>query len=154
MTTKPKRFKEMKDLTKGEREVLEKWRTANGCATFDFKNDDIIIHDGGLFAIADEPKRKQNFKVSFKKSEKPITFPNGKKITGSEVIFTKEAGTHIEHNYQVIIWPSELDDTINYLNRLKKVLNNVGIETDRSVKWQKGLYKVWKNGKWIWEKRK
>jgi len=151
---KPKKFKELKDLTKAERDILEKWRMANGCVTFDYDTDDILIHDGGLFGMEDKHKRVQNTKITFKKSANVHRFPNGKKITGSEVIFTKIPGTHIEHNYVAYQWPSELDDTIDWMKRLKKVLNSVGIETDRSLNWEKGLYKVWKNGKWVWEKRK
>ena len=152
--TKPKRFKELKDLTPEEKEFLDKWRMANGCVTFDYANDDILIHDGGLFGMEDKQKRVQNTKITFKKSNTTHTMPNGKKITGSEIISTKIPGTHIDHNYVAYQWPSELDDTINWLKGLKRVLNKVGIETDRSVKWQKGLHKVWKNGKWIWEKKK
>ena len=151
---KLKKFKELKDLTKAERDILEKWRMANGCITFDYDTDDVLIHDGGLFGMEDKYKRVQNTKITFKKSNTVHKMPNGKRITGSELISTKVPGTHIEHNYIAYQWPSELDETINWLKGLKRVLNSVGIETDRSVKWQKGLYKVWKNGKWIWEKRK
>jgi hypothetical protein len=144
----------MKDLTKKEVEILDKWRMANGCVTFDYKEDDILIHDGGLFAIVDEPKRSQNVKITFSKIDKYHTMPNGKKMKFHEMLSEKRPGTHIDHNYRVIVWPSELDDTINFLNRLKRTLNKLGIETDRSVKWQKGLYKVLRKGKWVWEKRK
>lgn len=149
---KPKQFKELKDLTKEERDILEKWRMANGCITFDYENDDILIHDGGLFGMEDKPKRVQNTKVSFAKKPSYHTL-GGKKHMFHEIIFTKMPGTYIQHNYVAYQWPSELDDTIEWMKRLKRVLNKVGIETNRSLNWQKGIYKVWKNGKWVWEKR-
>jgi len=99
MKKQTRKHKRLKDLTSKEREILEKWREANGCVTFDYENDDILIHDGGLFGMEDKPKRKQNFNIKFKKSNTTYKFPNGKPITGSEVIFIKKPGTYIQHNY-------------------------------------------------------
>ena len=139
MVTKKHKYKELKDLSKEEMTILEKWRMANGCVTWDLKDDNILIHDGGLFSIDDDVKRKQNFDIKFEKSKTPHRMPNGKLITGNEMIKINKPGTHLEHNYKAYVWPSELDETIQFLQSLKRVLNKVGIETDRSVKWQKKL---------------
>jgi len=147
MKKQTRKYKELKDLSDKEREILERWLTANGCVTFDYKNDDILIHDGGLFAMEDRPKRKQNFELKFIKPNTTHKFPNGKPITGSEVIFIKKPGTYIQHNYIAYQWPSELDETIQWFMSLKRVLNKVGIETNRSLIWKKRLFKEVKKEK-------
>jgi len=140
MKKRTKKYKEFKDLSTKEREILEKWRNANGCVTFDYKNDDILIHDGGLFGMEDRPKRKQNTKMKFGKLLK-TTMPNGKVLKSHEILFEKMPGTYIEHNYLIYQWASELEETIQWFTRLKRVLNKVGIETNRSVIWKKELFK-------------
>jgi len=136
-----KKYKELKDLTIKEREILEKWIMNNGCVTFDYENDDILIHDGGLFAMEDKPKRVPNSKITFSKKAS-FHMMGGKKLKFHEMIHTKLPGTYIQHNYIAYQWPSELDETIQWFRRLKRVLNKVGIETNRSLIWQKGLSNI------------
>jgi len=154
MKKQTRKHKRLKDLTSKEREILEKWREANGCVTFDYENDDILIHDGGLFGMEDKPKRVQNSKITFSKKSS-FTLIGGKKHKFHEMIHTKLPGTYIQHNYIAYQWPSELDETIQWLTKLKRVLNKVGIETNRSLVWQKEISKaVKKENKKKKEKKK
>jgi len=141
MKKQTKKHKRLKDLTAKEREILEKWIMENGCITFDYENDDILIHDGGLFGMEDKPKRVQNSKITFSKKAS-FHMMGGKKHKFHEMIHTKLPGTYIQHNYIAYQWPSELDETIEWFKGLKRILNKVGIETDRSLKWQKGLFEA------------
>ena len=52
--------------SKSKKEIINKWIMKNGCVSFDLKNKDIIIHDGGLFPI-ESKKVKRHKIVGYKK---------------------------------------------------------------------------------------
>jgi len=115
-------MKKLKDLTKKERSILEAWITRNGACKLDYKNNDVLLGDGGLFSI-----EKENYKAhkitGYKKQ------PDG----SVQVIFSKKRIVPSEH-YWAQLWVRELDETINYLIRLKKILNKQGISTTPNKK--------------------
>ena len=103
-------------------EKMRDWIKNNGACSFDYKDRDIILHDGGLFSIEKEKKRGRKI-VGYKK------LPNGM----TEILFSKNKPIWREH-YKAIVWMEELDDIINYLRRMKKMLNSLGIKTNFSLK--------------------
>lgn len=111
MVTKSKR------ITKKQKEVMEKWIIKNGGCYFDYKNKDIILPDGGLFYIG-KKKYKARKIVGYKK------LPDG----CIEILFSKKKKVPSE-TYEATIWMSELDEIINYLKRMKKMLNKIRIKT-------------------------
>lgn len=107
-----------KRITNKDELVMKKWISRNGACYFNCKNHDIILPDGGLFSI--EKKKYMARKIlGYKK------LPNG----NSRVIFSKKKIVPSE-TYEATIWMEELDETINYLRRMKKMLNKLGIRTD------------------------
>ncbi len=107
----------MKRITKEQKKIMEKWIKNNGACSFDYKNGDIILHDGGLFSIEKKKVRLRKI-VGYKK------LPDGY----TQIIFSKKRLLKDEA-YHATIWMEELQETINYLNRMKKMLNKVGIKT-------------------------
>ena len=108
---------------KAKQKIVDEWISKNGACSIDLKNTDIILHDGGLFAI--EEKEVMRHKI--------LGFKNAKTPGYREVIFSKkktEKGT--EHF--ITLWFQELDGTINYLKRLKKLLNKLGYNTNLQLK--------------------
>ncbi len=108
---------------KAKQEIIEEWINKNGACSIDSKNKDIILYDGGLFAI--EEKEVMRHKI--------LGFKNAKTPGFKEAIFSKkktEKGT--EHF--ITLWFQELDETINYLKRLKKLLNKLGYNTHLQLK--------------------
>jgi hypothetical protein len=114
-----------KKLTKKECEEINlKWKMKNGCSNFDFKEKNMIIYDGGLFPIC-EKEVMRNKVLGTKK----IKFDfNGKETNGYKVIFSKKKYKDKE-NY-VVIWFSELRETIEHLQRAEKLLKKLGYNTD------------------------
>ncbi|TAL57993.1 MAG: hypothetical protein EPN86_00970 [Nanoarchaeota archaeon] len=90
----------------------------NGACTVDFKNRNIILHDGGLFYIDSKRVRRHKI-IGFKK------LSNG----ASEVLFSKKA-TIKDINHEAVLWFEELRETINYLKRLERFLNSQGYKTN------------------------
>ena len=98
---------------------MKKWQSKNGACYFDYKNRDIILPDGGLFSI--EKKKYMAHKIiGYKK------LPNG----NTKILFSKKKLIPSE-TYEATVWMSELDETINYLKRMKKMLNSMAIKTSR-----------------------
>lgn len=154
----------MKNMNK--KSIIDKWIERNGAAEFDLKNKDIILYDGGLFSIENIPKIKEWTKVVKRKAEKrifngkeqtvyPIDFVPKKykgKVNPDKVFnFIKkkiDKGETFEEevlhffnkekmdNLTSIIWFEELDETINYLISMKRMLNNIGYKTNNSQKWK------------------
>lgn len=148
---------------KEKEKIVNEWINKNGAAEFDLKNRNIILYDGGLFSMENLPKIKAWTKYKKGKPEKitlngkestvyPINFiprkykgkvdPNkvfnfiknkiNKKNTFEEEVlhfFSMEKMDYIS----AIIWFEELDETINYLKRMKKMLNKIGYKTDTSI---------------------
>jgi len=120
-------------LSKINKEKAEKWIKRNGCASFDFKNKDIIFWDGGLFAIEKEIKIKPKTRIIFGKMDEVMSL-NGKTIKARELKFIplRKNGRVINEEveyYKAIIWFQELDETINYFISMKKMLNKIGFQT-------------------------
>ncbi len=111
---------------KTKQEMVEEWITKNGACSIDLKNTDIILPDGGLFAIEEKEVMQRKF----------LEFKDAKTPGFKEAIFSKkktEKGT--EHF--ITLWFQELDETINYLKRLKKLLNKLGYNTRLKLKKRK-----------------
>lgn len=107
----------MKKLTTNKIKIAENWIADNGACNFDFKNGDVILYDGGLFSI-EERKIKRHKIKGFKKL-----------LDGSsQVIFSKKKYPSKER--YVNLWISEIDETIDYFKRMKKMLNKIGFKTD------------------------
>lgn len=106
-----------------KQKIIDKWISRNGACTFDLKNKDIILHDGGLFSI--DPKKVKRPKITGYKKLKE---------GGSQVLFSKRKYT--ETDYEATFWFEDLDETINYLKRMKRMLNKLGYRTKR--KFRKG----------------
>jgi len=107
-----------KKITKKDKKIMEEWIRKNGACSFDYKNKDIILHDGGLFSI-EKKKYKSHKIIGYKKlPDKSV-----------QVLFSKKKLIPSE-KYEAVFWMNELDETIDYLNRMKKMLNKLGIKTD------------------------
>ena len=107
----------MVKITKRQQKIMEAWTWKNGACEFDYKNQDIIFPDGGLFSIQ-KKKCKTSKLVGWKK------LPNN----CVKAIFDKKKTIPFE-TYDATIWITDLDDMINYLTRMKKMLNGLGIKT-------------------------
>jgi hypothetical protein len=107
-------------MNKKEKEKweIEKWLRNNGCADFDTKTRDIILYDGGLMSI--EPYTQQLPRICGKKK-----LPNG----CVELIFTKKKYPHI--CYKGTLWFEELDETIAWMQRARKLLQRLGYQTGK-----------------------
>lgn len=110
---------------KNKRKVVEEWIRNNGAADFDLKKRDIILFDGGLFSI--EKEKVMRHKIL---GQKKLPAKDG---FGAcyEVIFSKKKTEPCEE-YKAVFWMSELDETIDYLKRMKKMLNSLGYDTGAS----------------------
>lgn len=105
---------------KDKQKVVQSWIEKNGCASFDLKDRQIIFHDGGGFSV--EKKVKYLPKIKLKK----IT--EGKWKGGSEVVDIKGTRERCEF-YDCYYAFEDLDETINRLRRMKKMLNDIGYKT-------------------------
>lgn len=106
-----------KKITKSDLETMNKWIMNHGACTFDVKDFDIILHDGGLFSIE---KRK-------------IMLPHAvgrKKLSNGmvQILFSKKK--YPAERTFARLWMIELDNTIRYFVSMKKMLNNIGIKTN------------------------
>jgi len=117
----------MNKLTsKQKRKIIDKWIWDNGAAKFDLKTRDIILCDGGLFSIEKNP-------IKLHKITGWKELPNG----NSQAIFSKKK--YKDNEYAAVFWFEELDENIEYLKRMKKMLNSIGYDTSKSLRWQRGL---------------
>lgn len=108
----------MERITKEQQSLMEKWRRNNGACSFDYKNKDIILHDGGLFSI-------QKKKIKLHKIIGYKNLSNGYK----QIIFSKKKVVKSE-DYYAIVWMRELDEIVDYFRSMKRMLNKIGIKTD------------------------
>lgn len=121
-------------LTKKQKEIVENWIKNNGCAGFDFKNKDIILYDGGLFGIEKTTKIKPRTRMILSKN------PEESMINGKLQRFFPCKFIPIRKNRKIVkekveyfhatLWFEELDETISYFKRMKKLLNNLGYKTN------------------------
>lgn len=102
--------------------VIKDWIMKNGASTFDLKNKDIILWDGGLFYIKEE-KYKSHKIIGYKKLKNGFV----------EVLFSKKKIVPRER-YKAVMWFEDLDETINYFIRMKKMLNGLGYKTNMKIK--------------------
>ena len=110
----------MKKLTKKKQEIVDKWIRKNGCSDFDFKNEQIIFHDGAGFCIEKEIKYLPRHRL---KPIKEGPFKGG-------AIFTEIKGPKVRHEFYKSYYSfCDIDDTINRLRRMQKMLNSLGYET-------------------------
>lgn len=102
---------------KTKKQIIGEWIATNGGCDFDLKGRDIILYDGGLFSIEAKP-------IKFKKIIGYKNLPDG----GRQVIFSKKKLVK-STEYKAYLWFEELNETINYLRRMKKMLNRIGFKT-------------------------
>lgn len=103
-----------------KKEVIQKWKKRNGAADFDLKKRNIILYDGGLFAIEKKIKKRPRYKL--------IKIKEGEYTGCSELVPIK--GKKIKYeDYKTYLWFEELNETINYLRRMKRMLNKLGYKT-------------------------
>lgn len=95
---------------------MRKWLRENGAASFDFKNQDIILQDGLLFSIEKEIKQLRKVKNAKSTSNGMIAVELTKKKFKTEC-------------YKCKIWFRELEDLLEYLTKMKKMLNQLGYKT-------------------------
>lgn len=112
-------------MTKKEELVASLWIEKNGGVNFNFKDEEYILFDGAGFYIEKEIKYLPKIKL------KKIT--KGKWKGNAEVVDIK--GTKQRHEfYSCHYCFKDLDEHINYLKRMKKMLNKLGYKTN----WSKG----------------
>ena len=126
---KKKRLIQQRSLTLAQKQkVIDKWIEKNGCATFDLKDRQIILHDGAGFCIEKEIKYLPRHR------RKPIT--EGPLKGGVRIVKIK--GPKVKHEFYSCYYSFEdLDETINHLRRMKKMLNSIGYRTE----WMKDIGK-------------
>lgn len=112
----------LRRLPKYKQKIVKRWIEKNGASGFDFKNRDIIIWNGGLFYI-DKYKYLAHKIIGKKKNKDGFI----------EILFSKKK-TISSEDYYANLWFEDLDETINYFKRMKKMLNKIGIKTDLRLK--------------------
>ncbi len=100
-----------------KKKIVKGWVEKNGCAKFNLKDKSVDFFDGGLFAI--ESKKVKRHKITGYKK-----LPNGcVEILFSKKKLVKDIESHAN------LWFEDIDDTINYFKRMKKMLNKLGYKT-------------------------
>jgi hypothetical protein len=125
-------MKKVKISKKEAEKINNEWLNKNGAGYFDFKNKDILLYDGGLFCVIVEKKKVPRTKGYIDKKH-PI-MKDGE-IIGYPFKSPKIGGMINQYDYKVNIWFQELDETINYLKRMKKLLNKLGYKTNIKLTW-------------------
>ena len=100
------------DKVKSNNSLIRKWIKDNGCdgfATFDFKEKDIILYDGGLVCV------KMKTKIHRKRRKSQF---------GKDIKIKKLACT---------FYFGALDETINYLIKTRNFLNKLGYKTSETT---------------------
>jgi len=106
-------------------QTIDNWIKNHGAANFDLKKRDIILYDGGLFSVEKKIKRRLRSKFVKIKKGKYKGYSMLKHIKGKKVKY---------EDYTATFWFEELDETINYLRSMKRMLNKIGYKTGRSIK--------------------
>lgn len=99
--------------------AFDEWLHKNGACNVDFKNQDIILYEGGLFSIRDTKWRAKRPTGRFKKSSHKGYL---------EMIYYKNKYTWYT-NHDAVFWFRDLHENINYLKRLERLLNTLGYKT-------------------------
>ncbi len=119
-------------MRKTKQQIADEWCHDNGAAKIDIKEKDISLFDGGLFSV-EAKKIKRHKIVGYKKLE------NG----NTQVLFSKKRIVPCV-DYTAIFWIEELDETIDYLKSMKKMLNGINMKTEQV--WKKKLAEELKKG--------
>jgi len=110
----------MKLTLKQKEKITEEWKLQHGAASFDIKEGNVILHDGGLFSI--ETKVKYLSRTRFK----PIT--EGRWKGGAELVNIK--GPKVRHEFHdAYILFEDVDGMISYFKSMKRMLNKLGYRT-------------------------
>lgn len=114
-------MKQKKKLTLKQKEKMaDEWRCSHGAASFDIKERNVILHDGGLFSI--ETKVKYLPRTRFK----PIT--EGPWKGGAKLVIIK--GPKVRHEFHdAYLWFEDVDGMISYFKSMKRMLNKLGYHT-------------------------
>lgn len=108
-------------MVESKNKIVRRWIREHGAANFDFKNKDIIFHDGGLFCI--EPRK---IKIHKTKGLKKLN-------DGSyQVIFSRKASP--SEVYEAKMWFEDIDDNIEYFQSMREMLNGLGYKTKPDYK--------------------
>lgn len=104
-----------------KKKIVDEWIKKHGAADIDLKKRDIILYDGGLFSI--ESKKVKRSKVI-----------GSKKLSSGmhEVIFSKKKYPNIE--YYANLWIEDMDETIEYLKSMRKMLRSMGYNTGKKYR--------------------
>jgi hypothetical protein len=139
-------------LPKKQEKIAENWIKNHGAASFDFRNRDIILHDGGIFAVTTETKTKPRTRIWFNRKHPDTS--NGHKCYRMISAPIKKNGKFILEKvdyYSAILWFEELDETIAYFKSMARMLRKLGFNTNRSLQLKKrlikGINKTIKNGR-------
>lgn len=120
--------KRKKMKSKDKEKIIEKWRKNNGGASFNLKEEEIILHDGGGFSIEKTVKYLPRRRL---KQIKEGPFKGCAE-------FAKIKGPKVRHEFYDCYYSfCDLDDTINYLRRMKTMLNDLGYDT--SSPWKRNI---------------
>lgn len=141
--------------------LVRKWIRENGAATFDFKNNGIVLDDGLLFAIENQLKElpalkvrcSENIKEHFDFQKHDIVLTDGllffieKEIKRlNKVKDVKRTSTRGVYQveltkqkyktecYKCRIWFGELCSLISYFQSMEKLLYDLGFDTGREIK--------------------
>jgi len=106
-----------KKNTEEKEKIIKKWVEVNGAATFDLKEREIILHDGGILSV----DKKIKYRPRSRWKEQDNGFFKLVNIKGPKVRY---------EDYDCSLWFEELDETINYLRRMKAMLNGLGYRTN------------------------
>lgn len=103
--------------------MLEEFLKKNGCGVrLNFDHNTIEIPDGGLWGV-----NKEIIKI-------PVIKGYKKTPKGHYEIISYPKRKQKSEEFDVIIWFEELRETILYLERLEKLLKEMGYDTARSLK--------------------
>jgi len=109
-------------MNKTKKKIIEEWIATNGACDFNLKEREIVLYDGGLFSIEAKPIKLHKI-VGYK------NLPNGCR----QVIFSKKKLVK-STEYEATLWFEELDETINYLRRMRDMLQRIGYKTGGKIK--------------------
>ena len=115
-------MKKQKKLTiKQKQKIADEWIAKNGCCTFDLKEEEIIFHDGGGFSVEKV--------VKYLPRHRWMPIKEGPSKGGASMVEIKGPKVRYEF-YDCYYSFCDLEETINRLIRMKKMLNGIGYKTN------------------------
>lgn len=106
---------------KEKKKIADKWIEKNGCCTFDLKDEAIVFHDGGGFSVEKI--------IKYLPRTRWMPIKEGPFKGGAESVEIKGPKVRYEF-YDCYYSFCDLDETINRLRRMKKMLNGIGYKTN------------------------